>query len=428
MSVTTNACCTETYDLKMKWTGTMNPKISIIIATYNSSQYICECLDSIFNQTFQNIEVVIVDDGSTDNTGEIICTQYSSRECIKYLYQTNAGAGPARNRGIDISTGEYMFFMDPDDKYPNEDSLERLYNAAVENKAKVCGGEIIDCYDGVEKMRYRAGMGDELGTVNAFIPAENYYYLYGHQRYLFDATMIKEHHIRYLSVRRYEDQVFTMQAIANAGELYELHYPVYWHRIQFHVDFSDEIWLDIFKGYRDTIKVLVSCNLKLMFKRNVTDLATSLVGKYRLKGYLNKKKYIEVAEEIDRYMRKEGWSDKTLHDYFEYAEELDQYIKSIPSDQPIILYGAGKNASKFLLLYGELLKKQIIGFAVTEMGAQKTALHEGYQIKQINEYIELKDVALVLITPKMDSRLSIERNMESMGFKNYKWVDMRLLA
>jgi glycosyltransferase involved in cell wall biosynthesis len=94
------------------------PKVSVIIATYNNSQYITEAINSVLNQTYTAYEIIIIDDGSTDNTAEVLqpyLDQYQDQ--IKYYYQTNQGVSKARNFGIEIATGEYVVFLDADDLF-----------------------------------------------------------------------------------------------------------------------------------------------------------------------------------------------------------------------------------------------------------------------------------------------------------------------
>ena len=90
--------------------------VSVIIPTYNRAHYLSEAIDSILNQDIQDcqIEIIVVDDGSTDNTKEVL-KKYGSR--VRYIYQDNRGAGPARNRGIDEATGEWICFLDSDDRW-----------------------------------------------------------------------------------------------------------------------------------------------------------------------------------------------------------------------------------------------------------------------------------------------------------------------
>lgn len=94
---------------------TPNPLISIIIPVYNGEKYLAECIDSVINQSYRNIEIIIVNDGSTDRSSQII-EDYAGRDSrIKVLTQPNQGPSAARNSGLDISRGEYVVFTDCDD-------------------------------------------------------------------------------------------------------------------------------------------------------------------------------------------------------------------------------------------------------------------------------------------------------------------------
>lgn len=88
----------------------------MIVPAYNPRQTICQCLDSIVNQSYKNLEVIIIDDESTDNTLSI-CQQYAQNDSrVIALSQQNAGPSIARNRGLDIAKGEYVYFADCDDR------------------------------------------------------------------------------------------------------------------------------------------------------------------------------------------------------------------------------------------------------------------------------------------------------------------------
>ena len=94
-------------------------KVSVIIPTYNCAQYITEAVDSVLNQTYKNFEVIVIDDGSTDNTKEVLAS-YIDKKQIYYIYQANKGPGAARNAGIDKARGNYIAFLDADDLlFPN---------------------------------------------------------------------------------------------------------------------------------------------------------------------------------------------------------------------------------------------------------------------------------------------------------------------
>lgn len=104
-----------------------NPKVSVIIPVYNTGKYLFDCLNSIINQTYKNIEIIIVDDGSTDDSPKV-CDDYAQKDNrIKVIHKKNEGVSKARNTGIEVATGDFFYFPDSDD-YIELDSLEYLLN------------------------------------------------------------------------------------------------------------------------------------------------------------------------------------------------------------------------------------------------------------------------------------------------------------
>lgn len=110
----------------------MKPFFSIIIPTYNRAQLITKAIESVLLQTFSDWELIIVDDGSTDNTKDIIEKYFQQEKRIKYLYQQNSERSAARNNGIKNSFGTYICFLDSDDYYL-PDRLEKLHSEIVRN-------------------------------------------------------------------------------------------------------------------------------------------------------------------------------------------------------------------------------------------------------------------------------------------------------
>ena len=114
----------------------MKPIISIIVPIYNVEKYLPKCIESILNQTFKEFELILVDDGSPDNSGSI-CDEYSKKdERIKVIHKENGGVSSARNVGLGSALGEYIGFVDPDD-YINEDMFEVLYNLCISTNSDI---------------------------------------------------------------------------------------------------------------------------------------------------------------------------------------------------------------------------------------------------------------------------------------------------
>ena len=103
-------------------------KISIIVPTYNGEQYILKCINSLLDQTLKEIEIIVIDDGSTDNTKNLVLQIKDPR--VKYYYQKNQMQGAARNYGIKLAKGEYIAFVDDDD-YVDSKMYEKMYNKAI---------------------------------------------------------------------------------------------------------------------------------------------------------------------------------------------------------------------------------------------------------------------------------------------------------
>lgn len=113
-----------------------NPKVSVIIPVYNAQQYICQCLDSLLNQTLEDIEIICVDDESTDDTGNILLNYAEKDNRIKVIQQPNGGAGAARNTGMKYAGGKYLSILDSDDFYRPQ-MLEKAYLQAERDNADI---------------------------------------------------------------------------------------------------------------------------------------------------------------------------------------------------------------------------------------------------------------------------------------------------
>ena len=119
-----------------------NPLVSVIIPVYNYDRYLGEAVESVLNQTYKHLEVIVVDDGSTDGSREV--AESFAERGVRYCHQGHAGIGPARNRGVDMDQGEFLAFLDADDRWPdeklalqlrafeNDPSLEMVFGQALQ--------------------------------------------------------------------------------------------------------------------------------------------------------------------------------------------------------------------------------------------------------------------------------------------------------
>ncbi|MCM1139496.1 MAG: glycosyltransferase [Muribaculum sp.] len=144
------------------------PKVSVIIPVYNASQYLAECLESIISGRLKEIEVIAVDDGSTDNSLDIL-NEYKVKYGIKVLTQQNSGPAKARNAGLNVATGEFVGFVDSDD-WVEPDMFEKMYQAAKSEDADIVFCNIYRNENSKLKKYIPTGVYDSNGIRQTILP------------------------------------------------------------------------------------------------------------------------------------------------------------------------------------------------------------------------------------------------------------------
>ena len=129
----------------------IQPLISVIVPVYNVAPYLREALNSVVNQTYHNLEILIIDDGSTDESGTI-CNKYQCDPRVKVIHQENHGLSAARNAGLDIMTGEYVAFLDSDDAY-HTDYVRKMFDCISREKTDIVICRYLACRT-VNKMNH----------------------------------------------------------------------------------------------------------------------------------------------------------------------------------------------------------------------------------------------------------------------------------
>ena len=203
-------------------------KISVIVPIYNVSNYLEECLKSISSQTLKEIEVILINDGSTDNS-KYICEEFLKKDKRFKLYnQENIGLGETRNKGIEIAKGEYLSFVDSDD-YIDRDYLEILYHRAKKTKADIVEAETfqVDEY-GKELMQEQSLKGRPDFTItqeNIAIFFRDYYFASKYKHYacdkIYKRTFVLDNKLKFGDNRRIfaEDTWFQLQAIHHLPQI-----------------------------------------------------------------------------------------------------------------------------------------------------------------------------------------------------------------
>jgi len=147
----------------------MTPKISVIVPVYKAEKYLHRCVDSILSQTFQDFEVLLIDDGSPDRSGEI-CDEYAKRDSrVRVFHKKNGGVSSARQCGIDNALGEYTIHADPDD-WVEPNMLEELYEKAKEDDADMVICDYWEDVNGTRKLIIQEPLNfEKKELLNAFL-------------------------------------------------------------------------------------------------------------------------------------------------------------------------------------------------------------------------------------------------------------------
>lgn len=205
--------------------------ISIIIPVHNSKKYIHRCLNSIFYQLYNNWELILIDDGSTDGSG-LICDEYANKDArIKVIHQSNQGVSVARNKGLEIAVGDWIYFCDSDDEM-TYNCLKILNNGIRESIIMVMGGyEIIGLKDNIKKSYKNADFFSYSifnGILEQFNPSDGYYKGYLWTK-LFRKDIIESHSLRFDNRLKYnEDRLFIISYLcASTGYINYTSLPVY---------------------------------------------------------------------------------------------------------------------------------------------------------------------------------------------------------
>ena len=142
-----------------------SPLVSVIIPVYNYDRYLAEAIESALGQTYQHLEVIVVDDGSTDRSGEV-ARSFAGRG-VRYCHQVNAGIGPARNKGVELAQGEFFAFLDADDRWPEEKTERQLHAFERDPALEMVFGQAVQLHNGPE---WEAGMKDKKLPAAGMVP------------------------------------------------------------------------------------------------------------------------------------------------------------------------------------------------------------------------------------------------------------------
>lgn len=202
-----------------------SPKISVIIPVYNAEKYLKECLGSILNNTLKDIEVICVDDGSTDNSLKMLKEYSEHDKRIRILTQENSGAAIARNAGIEAAEGQYLYFLDSDD-FVDNNIFEKLYKQITKYNADIClcGRKNYDEQTKITRIQKEAIVKHRIPNKKCFTPLDvknNLLQICSIACFtkLYKSEFIQRNNIRFQNLRTCNDVFFNFSTLILASSI-----------------------------------------------------------------------------------------------------------------------------------------------------------------------------------------------------------------
>ncbi len=398
-------------------------KISVVIPVYNRQGYIRECLDSVLGQTLKEIEIICIDDGSTDCTYDILMDYCRKHTNIVVLHQDNQGAGSARNRGIEHARGKYICFMDSDDYYAEDCALEHLYESAEKEHVSVCGGNLYLCWQNGKMQRSSKWFAER-----RMLSFREYGFTFNYTAYIFRLKLIREKNIAFPPYRRFEDPPFFLKVMAYARDFYAIDDVIYIYRHGHkETSFSLDMAIDLLRGVRDCFELAKENGFTRMYDEYFKNILC--IHLWIIYPYNNQKRVWELINRINEINME--WMNE-YPEMFDNRNSLESYVvtqrrkrKCMISEcskaKQIVIYGAGEAGRYFIENYGKYCP-HVIGFAVSKKG--KTDVIEGYDVREIGEYSR---TTLVIVAVKKRFRAEILEILERMQFNNRYCMDYEAL-
>lgn len=331
------------------------PLISIIVPAYNSEASICRCVESILQQTFENLELIIINDGSTDNTEEL-CLKYTNDSRVRLINKQNGGVSSARNRGIEEAAADYIIFADSDD-YFVPTTCEILINAMMKNQSDFClaGFNLMIEGNQVAEFIPSSGIQNRSYTINDLKDVFGYIYISN----LFNspwAKCYKKALIQSEFNANYslgEDLLFNLEYLKNCKSIYVSDKPVYNYCFLQSNSLSNKFSLGSFDAIRNVylltgelIKGLWGTEawpMSAIEKKYISDFVTLIDRWIRVK----RPNAENIKEIIDKYHLKENFAGETIDDMSK-KNEIER--RMILKDKLVIL--------KFIAVFSDKLKRK----------------------------------------------------------------------
>lgn len=236
----------------------MAEKITVIVPVYNVENYVREALESVINQTYQNLEIIVIDDESKDSSGKI-CDEYAKKDSrITVVHQKNKGLSGARNTGLDLATGKYIMFLDSDDKF-ELDACENFYNEIEKTNADYVVGNYIYIDD--DGTKWEKPVFDQEKYKEFKLSIEDYknsFFIMNSTVWnkVFRKSFLDELKIKFVERVPAEDAIFTTYCFIKSSNVYYMPKIMYNYRMRYTDSISNSCSKDYFMGINKAYKII----------------------------------------------------------------------------------------------------------------------------------------------------------------------------
>ena len=411
-------------------------KVSVIIPIYNDEEYLRPCLESVVHQSLNDVEIICIDDGSTDGTGLILEEYRKEWDNIIIYTQENQGAGCARNKGISLAKGEYIAFMDGDDYYPDYEVLECLYTTAKREHVDICGGSFVRDMKGTIERSSNAFLYFKNSGMMNF---DEHVYVYGFIRFIYSTKLLRRYDIKFPSIRVFEDPPFLMLAMFNAKKFYAINKIVYCQRVGIHR--TKYFYEDAINTFREIKKMLFlsqkQCDvcLQVGIMTCVYKSCIDIVLPYYSS---NDNNFLVLLEEIQNCILEDAkpylsdveqyFTQQGIEQYIcESEKEFRMFKDVINNSKKVIIYGAGVVGKFVVELMEDVCGKKPLGVAVTKLEKDSQYLKH-IEVTDIRKWSMYKEDALFIVAVMQETQQNMVHTLEGMGIRNIYAIDYLKLS
>lgn len=414
--------------------------VTIIIPMYNSEKTIERCLNSCVEQTLKDIEVICINDGSTDGTLNVLKKYKSKYNNIRVINQKNRGTGYSRNQGIKAAQGKYVCFMDSDDCYPEITAIEKMIFYANENHALICGGSARFIRNGrIMGRDNHIQRKQAYFKENGMMEYKKYQCLVGFWRFIYQREMLLNNNIFFPETTEYEDPVFFVKAMICAKKFYAMTDDTYCVTIGQHMREynTDTKVLEALYGINEVLRLAVSNNLIQLHNNLLYDIYEI---KYNILMYAKESTNCEIKNLFNKFLKSVEleWlplkSDigncftevGILSKIEEGKRELKSLNDTVKESQEIWIYGAGVVAEKLIDYIENNLKRHTIKKILVSCAEENPKFIKDIRVEQISDDV-IKTKSLILISVMGQAGRNIKYDLEQKGASKVYWCDFSMI-